>query len=530
MATFEEVQGLYQELLGRDGAPEYVQQFVDMGLTVDEIRNAMMQSQEYQDRQEILSGTGVTTNVDGATNAINLLFQQYGGRAPTQAELDQFLGVYGQVGAMDMANQIQGYFGTGTGTFTDDPTGSQMNPVTAEQVQGLYQNLLGRAGADQYVTQFVNSGMTLDQIRQEMMNSQEYLDLQSIKDGIGNTTNVDAATNAINLLFQQYGGRTPTQAELDQFLGVYGQAGAMDMASQIQGYFASGDPTQVTGSPDDMVYAEFPVTTGQVNQLYMELLGRPGAEQYLSGWVDSGMTLDQIRQEIMKSPEYQALQNPVQPQTPPGGGGTGTITTGQVNQLYMELLGRPGAEQYLSGWVDSGMTLDQIRQAIMESPEYQARQGTTGGGGGGTGTTGGGGGTTGTTGGGGGTTGTTTNPYTAQFEAMQAELAALREQLATLSSMGQPTRGTGGGTGSGTGGGTTGGVYTSAGAYDAQPAFNPYRTQPTPEMLDAYRFQQFQSGAPSLVPAPANQGQGQDPATGYFGYDPRNVQAILSGF
>ena len=464
MATFEEVQGLYQELLGRDGAPEYVQQFVDMGLTVDEIRNAMMQSQEYQDRQEILSGTGVTTNVDGATNAINLLFQQYGGRAPTQAELDQFLGVYGQVGAMDMANQIQGYFGTGTGTFTDDPTGSQMNPVTAEQVQGLYQNLLGRAGADQYVTQFVNSGMTLDQIRQEMMNSQEYLDLQSIKDGIGNTTNVDAATNAINLLFQQYGGRTPTQAELDQFLGVYGQAGAMDMASQIQGYFASGDPTQVTGSPDDMVYAEFPVTTGQ------------------------------------------------------------------VNQLYMELLGRPGAEQYLSGWVDSGMTLDQIRQAIMESPEYQARQGTTGGGGGGTGTTGGGGGTTGTTGGGGGTTGTTTNPYTAQFEAMQAELAALREQLATLSSMGQPTRGTGGGTGSGTGGGTTGGVYTSAGAYDAQPAFNPYRTQPTPEMLDAYRFQQFQSGAPSLVPAPANQGQGQDPATGYFGYDPRNVQAILSGF
>ena len=48
------------------------------------------------------------------------------------------------------------------------------------------------------------------------------------------------------------------------------------------------------------------------------------------------------------------------------------VTTGQVNALYQELLGRSGAEQYLSDWASSGMTIDQIRTAIANTPEGQA--------------------------------------------------------------------------------------------------------------------------------------------------------------
>ena len=39
------------------------------------------------------------------------------------------------------------------------------------------------------------------------------------------------------------------------------------------------------------------------------------------------------------------------------------VTKEQVNQLYGQLLGRQGQDQYLQGWVDSGMTLDEIAAA-----------------------------------------------------------------------------------------------------------------------------------------------------------------------
>ena len=44
------------------------------------------------------------------------------------------------------------------------------------------------------------------------------------------------------------------------------------------------------------------------------------------------------------------------------------VTKEQVNQLYGQLLGRSGADQYLQGWAESGMSIDQIAQAIAETP------------------------------------------------------------------------------------------------------------------------------------------------------------------
>jgi hypothetical protein len=81
------------------------------------------------------------------------------------------------------------------------------------------------------------------------------------------------------------------------------------------------------------------------------------------------------------------------------------------------------------------------------------------------------------------------------------------------------------------------GVYSSVGpAYQssqdvAAAAFNPYRTPVaganlTPEMIDAYRFQQFYTQAPSLVPR-IDQGVG---SLSYFGIPPSRIQASLSGF
>jgi DNA-binding transcriptional MerR regulator len=51
---------------------------------------------------------------------------------------------------------------------------------------------------------------------------------------------------------------------------------------------------------------------------------------------------------------------------------TPAVTTGQVDALYQELLGRQGADEYLQGWAQSGMTLNEIRAAIADTPEGQA--------------------------------------------------------------------------------------------------------------------------------------------------------------
>lgn len=194
------------------------------------------------------------------------------------------------------------------------------------------------------------------------------------------------------------------------------------------------------------------VTTDEVNALYGQLLGRQGQDQYLQGWADSGMSLDQIAQAIADTPEGQAYQasqsqpgdtpldtgttdtntanttgytdpgtttnimgqttvgsnNPIQGTievlferqygrmpTPEetqrylsqynqtgdmntvseaiiGDATTPSVTSSQVDTLYQELLGRPGAEEYLQGWAQSGMSLDEIRSAIAQTPEGQA--------------------------------------------------------------------------------------------------------------------------------------------------------------
>lgn len=134
------------------------------------------------------------------------------------------------------------------------------------------------------------------------------------------------------------------------------------------------------------------VTKEQVNQLYNELLGRQGQDQYLQGWANSGMTLDEIRGGIANSPEGVAYAQSQSTQTTSSGGdgvgptagGTTTggeadpipdsvykppVTMADVNSLYNQYLGRDGNPVYLQGWIDSGYDLDRLAFEIANSPE-----------------------------------------------------------------------------------------------------------------------------------------------------------------
>ena len=115
------------------------------------------------------------------------------------------------------------------------------------------------------------------------------------------------------------------------------------------------------------------VTAAQVQQIYQDELGRSGADNFIQGWVDSGMSLEEIRQAVNDSPEGQnydttglaaSLDNPG---VLPTGDATGDATTGQqpvttnfnplIQQYYQELFNRqaqqPGLD-YFAGRLGSG--------------------------------------------------------------------------------------------------------------------------------------------------------------------------------
>ena len=124
------------------------------------------------------------------------------------------------------------------------------------------------------------------------------------------------------------------------------------------------------------------VTPDKVREFYRMYLGRdPGPNQYVMQFVNSGKTLGQIEQEVMNSPEAQNFAitgTPVSSAeelaqiTSARAAAANTVTPDKVRGFYQQYLGRdPGANQYVMQFVNSGMSLPEIENAIATSPEAQ---------------------------------------------------------------------------------------------------------------------------------------------------------------
>jgi len=46
-----------------------------------------------------------------------------------------------------------------------------------------------------------------------------------------------------------------------------------------------------------------------------------------------------------------------------------------IARLYRELLGREGSQEEIEGWVATGLSIDEIRQRFLDSPEYREKHG-----------------------------------------------------------------------------------------------------------------------------------------------------------
>ena len=161
----------------------------------------------------------------------------------------------------------------------------------------------------------------------------------------------------------------------------YAETGKVDPARAA---LTMDTPSGSTASADTGSTQTQAVTAADVQKIYQDELGRGGADNFIQGWVDSGMSLDEIRQAVNDSAEGQnydtygiaaSLDNPGVLPT-----GDATVdaggTTGQqgnfnplIQQYYQELFNRqaqqPGLD-YFSGRLSSGdLTEDALRDAII---------------------------------------------------------------------------------------------------------------------------------------------------------------------
>jgi len=283
------------------------------------------------------------------------------------------------------------------------------------------------------------------------------------------------------------------------------------------------------------------VSRERLDQLYNELFDRTtGAEDAgAEYWMNSGLTGEKLRDALVAG----AASNPTgqdyvnfQAAQEQFGQNSYAQRASDVNQMYLELFGRPAEEGGLLYWVNSGLSGEELRDSIayagMKNPKqddyesYLNRQSSL-------------------------AAGETPEGYKTysqsappgyftelqdQFTAMQEEIAALNLLLAEQQGGGgysptMPVGQPGGGVVSSEGGG--GYSYTVPSV--VPPMDNPYLAQfptnppvgyvpPTPELLDAYRYEQFYNQG--MVP-PVDQGIG---GLSYFGIPPSQIQASLAGF
>ena len=119
------------------------------------------------------------------------------------------------------------------------------------------------------------------------------------------------------------------------------------------------------------------VPAEDVQTLAQGLLGRNIAPEFLEQFTEFE-DLPAVYDAMYNSPEGKnfretgvaaSLDNPGV--LPTGQTETQAVTAADVQQIYQDELGRGGADNFIQGWVDSGMSLADIRQAVNDSPEGQ---------------------------------------------------------------------------------------------------------------------------------------------------------------
>ena len=153
----------------------------------------------------------------------------------------------------------------------------------------------------------------------------------------------------LNSMFQKYLGR--------------------DIDPEALTYYTQSGFTPEQLSKDIMGSREYkenltrPLDRNMINAAYQDILRRDVDEAGFKNYAVAGMSPDQLRNELMKSGEYQARQEQL-------------VNRDQAEQLYQQMLGRSIDPEGLKSYVDAkNMTADELKNTLLQSGEYKKREG-----------------------------------------------------------------------------------------------------------------------------------------------------------
>ena len=221
-------------------------------------------------------------------------------------------------------------------------------------VQRLYQGLLGRSADAAGLAGFAQAlagGTGLAEIAGTMMASAEYAQLPGV------TGSDDAGF--ISHAYAAFTGRAPATSELSGWVDALGNGTSRAMAAAV---FATAPESKahLAGATADL-WA--PDANGElVTQLYMTGLGRNPELSAVSAWtaqLGTGLSAQQLAQDIAASPEFGALHNGQSPED-------------FVSGLFASGLGRTPDAAGLQGWTGqmrAGAAPATLLLGIATSPE-----------------------------------------------------------------------------------------------------------------------------------------------------------------
>lgn len=110
-----------------------------------------------------------------------------------------------------------------------------------------------------------------------------------------------------------------------------------------------------------------PATVDEITQIYNEVLNRDPDQQGLDFYDLSNFSADQIKYQLMNSPEYAAIgARPYSQGTP--------ATIEELTDLYWDVFGRAPDKGGLQFYDSSNWSVDQVRDQMLNSPEYAGMQ------------------------------------------------------------------------------------------------------------------------------------------------------------
>jgi uncharacterized repeat protein (TIGR01451 family) len=316
------VSGLYHDILGRGGDPVGLSGFTQI---VDNARFAALSQ----------IATSFVTSAEHRSDVISFYYTHYLGRKPAPSELSGWLtaltnGLTQEQVLADIVSSPE-YFSKAGGTNQD-------------WVNHVYPDVLGRP-ADPSTSTIVddlnNGTLTLNQVALLLVGSTEF------------------RTNLIAMTYTTYLGRSPGTNEINGWLPILGETPAGAGQPSPHEVFLSS----ILASP------EFFLKNGSTASLwltavYNDLLKRaPDTAGFNATLLALLGDYTSTRQTIALSLATSTEAN-----------------DDRIAAFYQKYLGRPASPTELSGWVSAlgqGFTLEQIRVAILSSPEFFGKEAST---------------------------------------------------------------------------------------------------------------------------------------------------------